>query len=209
MEIQQELLKIYLDFFIKEGRLPYHEAELAKQSGIDEKALYAEYNSLQAIEARLFRNWAEETLASCAADPSFENYGAREKMLAVSFTLLETLKEHRSLVKAILARKPGLLRNPVVKGMQVPFGDFFQALVVSGTSTGEIVARPLIGPQYKNILWWKILVIIQFWLKDESQYFEQTDVAVERSVHLAIDLMAPNALDSAAEWMTCYLTNLK
>jgi len=208
MENQPDLVSIYQDFYIKEGRLPHHEADLASFSGITENDLYKTYSSLRSLENQLFRHWAEQTLAACAADPSFDAYGAREKMLALSYTLLETLKPNRSLIKAISSRTPSLLNNKAVKGMESPLGDFFQVLIVGGTSSGEIVARPLLGPQYKLILWWTILLILQFWLKDESSFFEQTDVAVEKSVHFAMDLMAPNALDSAVEWMSFYLKNL-
>src|SRR5688572_8792828 len=186
------LLHAYSDFYIKEGRLPRHEAEFTHSAGLDEKDMYGAYSSLSVIDRQLFRNWAEETITACNTDPSFSSYGVREKMLALCFTLLETLKPHRSLIKTIEKKYRGF-NNAAIKGMQQPMQDFFQALVVEGTTNGEIVARPLIGPRYKQVLWTAVVIILKYWLQDESNHFEKSDIAVEKTVHLAMDLMAPNA----------------
>jgi hypothetical protein len=41
--------------------------------------------------------------------------------------------------------------------------------------------------------------VVYFWINDNSQQKEQTDVAVDKVVNLLFDTIAPNALDSAAD----------
>jgi hypothetical protein len=208
MPSHEVLLTSYRNFFNSQGRLPHHVAELAINSGIAEKEFYESFSSLMALEKHLFKAWAEQSLDAVHQDSSYDQYSVRDKMLSLCFTLLDTLKPERSLVKAIVGRSATLPGNNAIKGMFNPFGDFFQVLIVEGTTSGEVIARPFIGPKYKDVLWWSVLLVLQYWLRDDSELFEQTDVAVEKTVHFAFDLMAPNALDSATGWISFYIKSL-
>ena len=60
--------------------------------------------------------------------------------------------------------------------------------------------RKVIVSKYAEGLWVNFLFVYSFWLKDESNAFEKTDEAIERSINLAIDLMGKSALDSALDF---------
>lgn len=126
MTDRHTLLSAYKDFYISQGRLPYHVAEYCHASGIEEMDFYGVFSSLQALEQQLFREWAEQTLEACLQDPSYGQYSVRDKLLSVCFTLLETLKPERSMVQAIAKRSRVLASNPALKGMEPVLGGFFR-----------------------------------------------------------------------------------
>jgi hypothetical protein len=44
-------------------------------------------------------------------------------------------------------------------------------------------------------MWFKLLFLTDFWIRDTSKGFENTDAAVEKSVNLIFELMGQNTLD--------------
>ena len=69
-------------------------------------------------------------------------------------------------------------------------------LVQEGLSTEEIAKRQLISDKYKYLLWAQPVSIFKFWVKDESDNFEETDALIEKTVNFSFDLMRSNSLDS-------------
>lgn len=146
-----------------------------------------------------WRAYAEQTLETCTEDPSFGEYTAREKMLAYCYTLLQTMKYDKDVISAQWRNWTNFLRSEDYKAFKKEFSDFSDVLIQEGTGRGEIQARPFISGIYSGLIWAAVLAIITFWVNDKSDNTEQTDVAVEKFVHLVFDAMAPNAVDSALD----------
>jgi hypothetical protein len=146
-----------------------------------------------------WRAYAEQTLETCTKDPSFGGYTAREKMLAYCYTLLETMKSDKDIVAAQWRNWIHFLRSENYKAFKKAFNDFSDVLIQEGIERAEIQARPFISGIYSGLIWAAVLAIITFWVNDKSDNTEQTDVAVEKFVHLVFDAIAPNAVDSALD----------
>jgi hypothetical protein len=143
--------------------------------------------------------YAEQTLETCAEDPSFGEYTAREKFLAYCYTLLQVMKSDKNTITAQWRNWTGFLRSEDYRVFKNEFSEFSKVLIQEGTERGEIQVRPFISGIYSGLLWSALLCIITFWVNDKSDNTEQTDVAVEKFVHLAFDAIAPNAVDSALD----------
>ncbi len=131
----------------------------------------------------------ENTLQTCNNDEQYEQYSSREKMLAFMFTFLQQLNES----DAIFIKQNQL---SFIKSIKVELFVYFDELIFNATNSGEIQARPFIANYYKSILSSSFLAILNFWSNDKSAFKENTDVMVEKTVHFAFDLLAPNAIDS-------------
>lgn len=144
-----------------------------------------------------WKHYAETTLQNCAEDPAFGEYTAREKYLAYCFTLLEVMKPDKVDIQMQVRQIPSFLRSGAYKDFKEAFQSFTEVLIDEGVQRGEIQARPFIAGIYPGIFWASVISVITFWINDNSENSEQTDVAVEKIVHLVFDSIAPNAFDSA------------
>jgi hypothetical protein len=66
---------------------------------------------------------------------------------------------------------------------------------------GEITDRPFITQYYKQVLWYQFLIMIRFWVKDDSTNNENTDAFVEKSLNFVFDMLARNVGDSAFDFV--------
>ncbi len=141
-----------------------------------------------------------QTLDTCQEDENYAGYSAREKLLAFVFTFLQTMqKDEFTFSSMIKQQRIPLMNNPTLYELKVLFADYCDTLILEGSNSGEIQARPFIGNYYKDVLWNAFQSILYFWANDSSDHRENTDVMVEKTVHFSFDLLAPNAIDSGID----------
>jgi hypothetical protein len=189
--IHSSSVEAYRLYFSAHSRLPKHIQD------IDIPTAEMSYSNLSLLVAEIWKGYAEQTLENCATDPSFETYTAREKMLAYCYTLLEVMRADRDMIQLQWQQLPNLLRDKAYKGFFEEFQSFTSVLLEEGIQRGEIQSRPILSRSYPGLFQLAIVGVIGFWLRDESEQTEQTDVAIEKIVHLVFDTIAPGAVDSA------------
>ena len=91
------------------------------------------------------------------------------------------------------------------------FSQLRHARVEAGEILGteEIANRMLITDKYKYLLWYQPVSIIKFWIKDESENFENTDALIEKTVNFSFDLMRSNGIDSFFDLAKFHIQHFK
>ena len=144
--------------------------------------------------------WAsivQDTRAALEADEVFASYSVFEKVLAFYYTLIELLKPHReAIVKMYENAWFWQLWPEEVEEMKGPFENYMKELIEEGLEQHEVASRPWVTSYYQHPLWYQLMLILKFWVHDKSENRENTDVAIEKAVRLAFDLMGYNTLDS-------------
>ena len=154
-------------------------------------------------------NWTTaiaKTFMICNADEHYESYSAREKMLAFTFTFLQTINTDSEKYQLLLAqnRLPFLL-HPSIKALKDEFSVFASNLIFDASNTGEIQARPFISKSYFPILWNAFYAILIYWKNDTSENKEKSDVMVEKTIHFAFDILSPNAIESGIDLLNNFI----
>lgn len=164
---------------------------------------------LNYMDIQLKDEWSSvfhKTIAICTADEFYASYSAREKMLAFTFTFLQSLQSHDTdFSQLIRKQKIPFLNSGFLKAFRREFDSFADELILDATNSGEIQARPFIASFYKPILWNALVGILHFWASDTSEMKENTDVMVEKTIHFTFDLFAPNPIDSGIDLLQYFI----
>jgi len=195
------LIEAYRKHVLVEGKPPVSVYKFCLQTGLNETDFYACFGSFEAVEMAIWSGYLEATRARLAEDETFSSFSTREKVLAFYFALAEELKSDRSFVLLQLKEwKPALAAPRFLKTFRTAFLIWFSDILREGKQTGEIANRPVIDTRYSDIFWMHFLFLLGFWKNDSSTDFEQTDVAIEKSVNLAFDLIGRGVLDGALDF---------
>ncbi|MVN75286.1 TetR/AcrR family transcriptional regulator [Hymenobacter sp. HMF4947] len=202
--MEPTLLKsAYLDYLRRHGHAPKTVFAFADAQGITEGEFYRHYASFAVIDRETWADFGREARDQAAQEPAWQGYGAREKLLAFYYTLLEILKNNRSFVLLTLGRsqrrQPALVPK-VLNQFESEFKGFVQELLHEGRATGEVASRPFLQDGYGRIFLRQLQFILLFFVRDESANFERTDAAVEKAVTLSFDLVGRNTFDSALDF---------
>lgn len=200
---KRDLFKAYEKFELTEGRAPRSVFELCSQIELEEADFYTEFSSLVHLRKRLLRSIVDTTLGNLDEDENYNDFSAREKLLALFFTLFEELKGHRS----YMLQKYNSNDPRVVKELSADWKDFLgqldarvEGILMEAKSEEEIVAKPYISSHYSKGFKLVFTYVFKVWLKDESDDFETTDVAIEKAINLSFDLLGKGPLDSILDF---------
>jgi AcrR family transcriptional regulator len=198
---QEKIREAYREFLLTEGKKPVSVFKFCLDNGMKEEDFYNHFGSFEALEKSIWKEYVTATASKLADDDSYASFSSREKILTFYFTLAETLKKERSFVLHQLqdwknpAVTPGFL-----KGFKGAFDEWIKAVLNEGKQSGEVAKRPYLDERYNSLFWLHLMFILQFWSNDDSPGFEKTDMAIEKSVNLAYDLIGKGVLDNALDF---------
>jgi len=196
-----KIITDYREYVLTEGKQPVSVFKFCKDHGYKEDEFYKHFGAFEALEKAIWRGYIDNTRIRLENDLDYQNFTTREKILTFYFSLAELLKEDRSFALHQLKSWKNPSTVPVfLKGFKESFKEWVSKVLNEGKASGEIVKRPYLDQGYDLIFWMHFMFILQFWIHDESAGFEKTDVAIEKSVNLAFDLIGKGVLDSAIDF---------
>lgn len=194
-------LKGYIDFELMHGRAPHSELELCKDKTWKEETFFGKYKSLQHLRSDILVEALKSTTDLLSEDDNYPDFNSREKMLALFYTFFEEVKPIRSyLLKKYSNLKDAFYSKSDWDGFKTDFRERTMAIIEEGLSSEEIQARPIITGQYHKGFDTAFAYVFKMWLTDNTEEYQTTDAAIEKSVNLGYELMSKGALDAILDF---------
>ena len=193
--LSRELLEDhYWHILLTEGKRPKSVYALAQSVGIEEAEFYKHASSFESIEAGYWDRLIEETICVLHDDSDYADYSSQQKVLAFLYTFFVHAQKNRSRIVEFFPR-PGC--SSALKPMRKRFIDFSSAIIAQGVDEGSIADRKILTDKYPQLLFEQFRAIVEFYRKDHSVEFQDTDALIEKSVRLGADIARSGSLDSA------------
>ncbi len=201
MTTEEKIIKGYIEFELLNGRPPHSAFELAKKIKIEESVFYQSFTSLEKVQQAIPLSLLRQTLAVMDADPQYDAFSAREKLLALFFTMFEQFQTQRSY---LLMKYNNLLKAPKTmhdwKLFMNELDVRIDSILGEGKETEEIKDRPVIGAHFSKGYKVIFFYLFRVWMNDDSVEFANTDAAIEKSVNLSFDMLGTTPLDSLVDF---------
>ncbi len=166
-----------------------------EDADIETSNFYQTYDSLLDIEADIWDYMMRDAIHTVLSDEQFVRFETKEQLLSLLYTFFENLTLNRSYFVVHLGRRYTFKEKRVVyKKMKEIFQQFISehisrsSLSTLGIDQVEIISTYWDKGQ-KEAFWIQVVCLIEFWRKDQSEAQEKTDIAIEKSVKAAMDLI--------------------
>ena len=201
MSQAEKIKKAYKEYVLENGTQPSSIFKFVKELKVKEEVFYEEFNSFEAVEQDIWVGLLHQTVEAIQAEEVYDQYSAREKLLAFYYTLIEVMKAERSFIlqTAHFDRRSGMMPS-FLKAFKKHFMEFIDEVLLEASETEEVKTRPYISERYRDGIWVQFLFVVRFWVKDDSRGFEKTDAAIEKAVNLSFDLMGRGPLDAMVDF---------
>lgn len=198
---KEKILEKFMECVLETGGYPESVYRFCKRIEIEEKDFYQFYGSLEALEKGVFQAFFDETIVLLEKDEKYSNYSSKEKLLGFYYTFFELLSANRSYVVQALKKHKMSLKN--LKQLDHLKKSFVEHLDDLWDESSFDIGEKL--DKYKTKIqdgagWFQFLLILRFWMKDESPSFEKTDVFIEKTVHVSEDLLDTSRLKNLLDW---------
>ncbi len=196
---KEQIVSKYMDYVLEEERLPVSVFKFCKNIKISEAEFYAHFGNFEAIQSSIWITFFQHTLTLIEKSQEYSRYDNRGKLLAFYYTFFELLTANRSYVLFALDQKGDL--SGKIRQL-APLSKLFKGYLAKENMVSEDVNKKLQIPTaaMEELGWGQFLVILRFWIKDQSPGFEKTDVMIEKFVNTAYDISDYKPLESIVDF---------
>jgi len=194
MSLKDKIIAAYWDSRLLHNKIPVTEYALCKELGITENEFFEHFPNLGSIEQSFWKGTIMETLAVLEQDEDYETYDFQQKLLAFFFTYFAHIQQYRS---RFLHCFPGLSNFKALSPMRDAVRQHMKTLVHQGIAEDAIADRKKLSDLYDRGLFEHLRMLIEYYKRDTSEQFQDTDALIEKSVKLFIESARAGVFESA------------
>tara|TARA_R110002050_G_scaffold66255_4_gene143015 strand:- start:12 stop:626 length:615 start_codon:yes stop_codon:yes gene_type:complete len=179
-----------MDLVSEQNSKPDDVSDFCEQVNLDEDNFYEHFKSLKKVEKTIFNELFKNSLEVLNESEEFLDFDGKNKLLSLYFTFFENLTLNREYVEVVLKGCKNQLKSyKSLSSLKKNFIDFVDSLALS-ESILPIDGLEKIQTGFINYsAWAQLLITIKFWLEDESESFEKTDIFIEKSINTSFEFI--------------------
>ena len=198
---REVLITKYMDYVLENEERPKSVYKFAMANAIDESEFYSFFGSFEGLRESIWAQFFSHTTSILEQDENYLAYPNREKMLAFLFTFFEVLSANRSYVLFTLRESDRELKNlKQLRSLRVRVKDFASDIIEQGNEDKIYDFAKNSVSLFSEGAWLQTLFLIKYWLDDNSANFEDTDIAIEKSVRAIFDVFDTSPLESVFDF---------
>lgn len=195
---QDSIISNYMNYVLDHGEKPKTVYKFAKHNNFEEQEFYKHFGSFDALEKTIFEHFFVHTIQNLEASDAYDEFDARQKLLAFYYTFFELITANRSYVSQALSKSP-ISKMKTLSKLKNKFTHFIHELPIEMLDLKNERLETIQTKGMQESAWMQLLVTMKFWLDDDSPGFEKTDLFIEKSVNASFDLMDVKPLKSVLD----------
>lgn len=194
---REEILSAYMNHLLEKGSRPASVYAFARDLEIDEGEFYKHFGSFEALEKAVFKAFFDQSMQLLEHNKEYNDFDAKNKVIAFYYTFFEVLKANRSYVLlALNDQKDKLKVLASLAELKKAFAEYIDGLEIETPKLPHEKIEKIKTRSLRESAWAQLLFTLRFWMEDTSPDFEKTDVFIEKSVNTAFALLDATTLNS-------------
>ena len=190
----------FMEFLTENDKKPDSVASFINEFKISKKDFYANFEDFDELEQHIFNLFFENTLKALINSPEYQSFSNKDKLLSFYYTFFENLNANRDYVKTSMSLKSNdFKRLKTLSLLKVSFTNYISSLDIISFDLKQDSLENAQTKILKESSWFQLLLTMKFWLDDDSNDFEKTDILIEKSVNTSFDLIDVKALKSVID----------
>ncbi len=185
---QDKIIELYMNSVLISGK-PNSIYAFALQNNFEETDFYKHFSSFKSLEKSIFGIFAKETIHLLHKTEAYQEYSSKDKLLSFYFTFFELLTANRSYVLwQFQDMKSDFSKLAVLKELRSEFLKYISEIEIEKIDFKNDKINKIQDKTITEAYWMQLLMILKFWIDDESSNFEKTDVFIEKSIKAAFEI---------------------
>lgn len=186
-----------MDAVVVLGSKPESVETLAASHDFEVDEFYKHYENFEQLDRTIFRILMETSIATLAESADFVSFGKKDKLLSLYYTLFENLNLNRDFV-LITINSYGISIDTIslFSDLKERFVDFMDSLQLETLSLNIDTLETIQKKSINEGAWVQLLLTIKFWMTDDSNECEKTDIFIEKSINTGVELLNTKSLNN-------------
>jgi len=193
-----KILEEAVNLIIEKGFKSASMREMAKNAGVSNPTIYNYFPTKEKILYAYVEQKHKETAMILQEIEDFNTYSLREQLQTLIETELELYLEDREFIMQIsdmVFHSGGLKLDTLYENNKV-FTDMV-ADMLSIAIEAEEIPRPPFEEHLPRLFWDYYIMVVAYWVKDDSEMFENTTQFIDHSLGVIEALLESNLLNKA------------
>ena len=193
-----KILKEAVNLIIEKGFKNASMREMAKNAGVSTPTIYNYFPTKEKILFAYVEQKHKETAQILQEIEDFHTYTLREQLQTLIETELELYLEDREFVMQIsdMVFQSGGLKLDTLYGNNEVFTEMV-ADMLSIAIEAEEIPKPPFEEHLPRLFWDYYIMVVAYWIKDDSEMFENTTQFIDHSLGVVEALLQSNLLNKA------------
>ncbi|WP_298693093.1 TetR family transcriptional regulator [uncultured Sulfuricurvum sp.] len=195
-----KILEAGVELIIEKGFKNASMREMAKNAGVSNPTIYNYFPTKEQMLYTYIELKHQQTQEILNAIEDFHTYTLREQLQTLIETELELYLEDREFVIQIadMVFHSSSLKLESLYATNRLFTDMVGEMIAIAIEAGEI-EKPPFEEYLPKLFWDYFVVVVAYWVKDESESFENTTQFIDHSMGVIEALLQSNLLNKASE----------
>jgi len=193
-----KILESAVDLIIEKGFKSASMREMAKNAGVSNPTIYNYFPTKEKILYAYVEQKHKETAQILQGIEDFNTYTLREQLQTLIETELELYLEDREFILQIsdmVFHSSGLKLESLYSNNKI-FTDMIQDMLEIAIEAKEIPKPPL-EEHLPRLFWDYYIMVVAYWVKDDSEMFENTTQFIDHSLGAIEALLQSSVMNKA------------
>ena len=197
---KEQLIDYYMDAVAKLQGKPASVVDFASEYNFDAALFYRHFESFKEIDKAIFKIFIDISIATLAESTDFASFSKKDKLLSLYYTLFENFTLNREFtLLTIKSYGISLDALSLFTDLKESFTSFIDSLQLETLSLNNDTLETIQKKSLKEAAWVQLLLTIKFWMEDESEHCEKTDIFIEKSINTSIELLNTKSLNNIVD----------
>lgn len=198
---KEKIISAYMESVLLNEKTPKSVFKFCKEHNFEETGFYEYFGSFEGLQMEIWNSFYEQTIHLALNDASYPSYSNKDKMLTFYYTFFELLTLNRSYVLFTLKEHQNMMRNlSQLKVLRKDIKHFSAELIRDNNIDKKLKILKQSVTIFSEGAWLQTLFLLKYWMDDNSAGFENTDVAIEKSVRAIFDVFDTQPLESILDF---------
>lgn len=198
---KEKIISIYMEWVLLNEKTPLSVFKFCKQNNFTESEFYEYFGSFEGLQIDIWNAFYKQTILLTAKDENYATYSNQEKMLTFFYTFFELLTLNRSYVLFALKDHRDMMKNlSQLRGLRKNVKHFSAELIRENNEDKKLKILKQSVTIFSEGAWLQTLFLLKYWMDDNSAGFENTDIAIEKSVRAIFDVFNTQPLESILDF---------
>lgn len=196
-----DIITFYMDYVVEHECKPDSVEDFAELHQFDDVIFYNHFASFKELEKTIYNVLFENSLVVLKQTPEYQSFSNKDKLLSLYYTFFENLALNQDYIKLSLKGFENQLKALSVFSMlRNSFIGYIDELNLETFNLNVDSIENIQKRTIKESAWIQLLFTIKFWLDDNSEAFEKTDIFIEKSINTSMELLDTKSLHNIIDF---------
>ncbi|CAM3502445.1 TetR family transcriptional regulator C-terminal domain-containing protein [Aequorivita lipolytica] len=198
---KEKIITAYMEWVLSKEKAPLSVFKFCKENNFKEAEFYEFFGSFEGLQMEIWNSFYKQTILLANKDENYSGYTNQEKMLTFFYTFFELLTLNRSYLLFTLREQRDMMKNlNQLKGLRRNIKHFAADLIRENNEEKRLKILKQSVTVFSEGAWIQTLFLLKYWMDDNSAGFENTDIAIEKSVRAIFDVFDTQPLESLLDF---------